>query len=325
MPDAGPTFHVHDSSLCVGGVKTNPPANKRERAWGRGFESPDYETFNRLQAVMAGRGFRFTSDPEVDARHPSLSKRYRLGQADTPHGALKVRIEMFPAGGRLDFFQDVVISNPNGGRYDFDKVGRMPYLIRKKYEGALAACKANLAARGFSDRTKSSGVALPLTIGQRLRACENPQLRPTPAMQSQAALTHFNSIWQSNRFPRDETGWPTAEELRSWNRGDRDGAQLAHGEIRWARDHRGYLRRGRVYGGINGMWWLVYGPGDRHIANLSAGELFSYRPDVARRVHPGGRKVLEGLLQAAVADQAFERAIVLRDLLSGPGAALRAA
>jgi hypothetical protein len=86
--------------------------------------------------------------------------------------------------------------------------------------------------------------------------------------------------------------------------------------MRYFRTHRGHLMRGRCYGGINGRWMVIFGPGLRDHTHVSNWELFLCDPRVApRRLHPHGAQRLADALAKAVEAQEFERAIVLRDTL----------
>lgn len=107
------------------------------------------------------------------------------------------------------------------------------------------------------------------------------------------------------------------KELSSWRRADADGNTLSHGAVRWCRDRKGRLIRGRVYGGINGMWTLVYGPGRGDQTTHSARQYFGYQPGMPRRsVDPGVRaKRLKAELEKAIKAENFERAVVLRDVI----------
>jgi hypothetical protein len=174
--------------------------------------------------------------------------------------------------------------------------------VRKKFELCLGAMRQHLAERGFVERVK---VTSP---------------NPDP-------LAYFNAHWDGeyeirrgvHRFKRDETGWPARAEigLSCWGGArDRDGAELHHGALRYFRDRKGYLRRGRVFGGINGMWLVVYGPGPHDHTHLNCGELFLCNPAaVPRKQHPRPT-LIETILGEAVARQDYERAIVLRDLVA---------
>jgi hypothetical protein len=71
-------------------------------------------------------------------------------------------------------------------------------------------------------------------------------------------LAYFNDVGDGeyekkrgvHRFNRGTDGWPDYETvLQSWDRKDRDGNLLCHGDVRCVRNHKGHLLRGRVYGG----------------------------------------------------------------------------
>jgi hypothetical protein len=318
-----PTFHVHDGALCVGTVRTNQPADPRRRSWGPGFASPDWETYNRLIDALEKRGFRFERDPRIVKHYPVLADKHHLGQVETPQGTLYVASETYPAGCKFEFFQEVVTVNPNGGRYDFDRVAKMPYLIRLKFKGSLAALCDHLSARGFRSRQKLSTPVLDTPIGHRLRVTDGTAEPDTLNAISWGARLYFNEAWNSesdvrggaHRFHRGADGWPSDSGLRSSNpRHGRDGQLIQHGETRWIRDRKGYLRRGRVFGGINGMWVLIYGPGPRDHTQVSAGELFGSPKGLPRKAHPRPRKLTD-VLAAAIKAEDFERAIILRDLV----------
>lgn len=284
-------FWMFDTALCV--AATTGEVDKR-----MGWNRVDYETFNRLMTALEGVGFTVGSDPQIDRNFPTLSKWHRAGTRPTPAGMLHFEAETYPTGCKVEFFQEIVTVNPNGGRYDFDRLQKMPYLIRKAFQLAIDTAAAHLEGRGFS----------------RTEKVRSPN--PDP-------LAWFNSTWDSDferargvhRFERDETGWPSAKELSSWVRPGQP--LLEPGSVHYFRDRGGRLMRGRCYGGINGMWTVVYGPGPRDFTNLSRGEIFDCNPsEVPRRVHPHGPARLQAALKAAVEESNFERAIVLRDTIA---------
>jgi hypothetical protein len=257
-------------------------------------DEPDWETYNRARRALEAKGFVFGPDPRVADRYPSIAKYHHQARC----GDLWVDSEVYPAGCKFEFYQELVTENPNGGRYDFDRVAKMPYLIRKKFELCIATLKRHLESRGFDEHRK---IASPI---------------PDP-------LAYFNDRWDSDyerrrgvhRFKRDDSGWPHRDELPAHGRFDRDGAEIGHGEVRYFRDHKGYLSRGRCYGGINGRWLVIVGSGQRDFTHINASELFACDPArIPRKVHPRPRK-LAAVLKDAVDRQDFERAIVVRDLI----------
>lgn len=286
------SFHIYDTNISVSA------STGVEDKVHRGIWRVDYETFNRIQHALEAVGFTFGPDPRIERDYPSLGRWHRHGHRPTCAGAIFVKATTFPVGCRFEFFQEVVTENRNGGEYDFHKLGKMPYPIRKAFELALRAVRAHLAERGFTETFK----------------IHSPN--PDP-------LAWFNSCWDgdyerrrgTHRFERDETGWPTVEEIgkRCWGVTPEQ-PLIEQGGVRYFRDHNGRLLRGRCYGGINGMWTVVYGPGSRDFTSCSRGELFLCDPrELPRRLHPRSKARIEKLMQSAVAEEDFERAIVLRN------------
>jgi hypothetical protein len=310
-----PSFHTFDSTMCV-----QSPGSETGKA--------DRATYDRLKRALRAKGFRFVRDPWTVERFPMLARDHHLGEIATPAGSLFVLCEIYPVGCKLEFFQEVVRENRYGGRYDFNRVAKMPYLIRKKFEGAMATLRMALVKHGFVDTSSIESPVDARPIAERLLVSEGEGTAATPEAISAAALRYFNGRWNGdyekrrgiNRFERDDTGWPAASQI-AYGRHDRDGVELLHGDVRYFRDHKGYLVRGRVYGGINGMWTVIYGPGARDHTHLSSGSLFTCDPRKApRKEHPRPQR-LEAVLERCVKQQKFERAIILRDLLKSRTAA----
>ncbi len=317
------SFRIYDSRLHVSTVVNPPPSDKRVASWGPGFRSPDWETFNRLLDVLRAKGFSIGGDPWTDRSFKSLSRYHRMVEVGTPHGTLYAHCEASTNGCIFEFFQEVVTVNRCGGRFDFDKRAKMPYLIGKKFEGALAALTAHLRGRGFVEKTEIDAPVRLMPIHHRLNVAEGTALPLSDAERAAAALAAFDDKWDgeydrkrgTHRFRRDETGWPTDDELGAYNRKDADGAVLGQGDVRLIRDHRGYLKRGRVYGGINGRWNFVYGPGPRDNTHVSSYELFSGDPRTMKRRLKKARP-LDKVLEEAVGKQDFRRAAALCDLIA---------
>lgn len=291
------SFKIYDTALIVSAPGMKPD---RVRGVAMTWKAPDYETFNRLLRVLESKGFIVTRDPGIEQYYPSLGRHHRVGSRPTPSGDLWFHAETYATGCKVEFYQDVVTVNQNGGRYDFDRRDKMPYLIGRAYEAAMRAACAHLLDRGFADVTQAiSPVADP--------------------------LGYFNQRWDSewdraagrHRFKRGEDGWPIASELNS-NQVSDTNPLPAQGSVWYYRDRGGRLARGRVYGGINGMWTVVYGPRPNDFTHKARFELFQCHPAAEpRRVVPAKRGIdrLTRELRAAVETENFERAIVLRDSL----------
>lgn len=291
------SFRLYDAAVFV----TAPGSRKaRSRGIELAWNEPDYETWNRLLDALAGRGFVIERDPEIERRYPTQGKHHRVGRRSTPAGDLLFHSEATPIGCNVEFYQDLVTINSNGGRYDFDRRQKMPYLIGKAFEASLRTIRGHLTGRGFSENTK----------------LDSPV--PDP-------LAYFNQCWDgeyerrrsTHRFPRGDDGWPTAAELAKQCWGiTAEQPLIEQGSIWYFRDRGGRLGRGRCFGGINGMWTVIYGPGRRDHTHLARHELFRCSPaSEPRRIARSGRARLERELRSAIAAEQFERAIVLRDQL----------
>ncbi|MBB4837260.1 hypothetical protein HNP52_000311 [Sphingomonas kyeonggiensis] len=275
------TFRIHDTTLHV-----SVQSGRQRENWG--WQEEDWETFNRLMHALEACGFTFGKDPWIAERWPSLNKSHRLGSRATPAGTLFVKAESTPTGCSFEFFQEQVTENRNGGRWDFGKREKMPYLIGKAYEVAIRRATAPLVERGF-DFTPNRG-------------------RLDPA-------DYFGG-----RYADGPGGWPSTEQLQgcSWRLTDRGGRLIVTGEDRLFRDYDGRIRRGRCYGGINGMWLVRFGPGRSELRQLSSSELFDGNPaEMPRREIPLRKAIqrLTGLRDRAVKAEDFEAAIRYRNAL----------
>lgn len=298
--DRAGTIHFYDASLAVWEDGTPPKGQScgLDEKWEHQFKRDVFarivQQLNRLgwtciipadMVTLYGRGF---------------ARDYR----DCTKGDLQARLKISGRRIDLEMFQDVQnVSNPNGGRYDFDKAERMTYLQRLEMDRTRCRIRDYLCN---------------VFTGYEFYPPKISSPNPDP-------LAYFNDSWDgeyekrrgTHRFDRGADGWPSDAELASWRREDKDRTPLNHGDIRWLRDRKGRLLRGRVYGGINGMWMFVYGPGQRDFTRDSANRFFTYQPGMPRKLVDADvrRKRLEHELQKATNAMNFERAAVLRDIL----------
>lgn len=264
------SFKIYDTSVIV--YSRSGTASKKRGH--RLSDAPDWETFNRLLDVLTSIGFDVGRDPQIERNFPSLGYSPRYGRWSD----LEFKAETYTTGCKVEFFQNIVFENPNGGAYDFDRRKKMPYLVGKRFELAVSHFREHLTARGFSEVT------------------EVKSANPDP-------LAYFNDKWDdeyerkrgTHRFERDENGWPAPSQLNHSQTFDADKLPIRHGDTLLTRDSKGYLRRGRVWGGINGMWLFVYGPGKRDFTHVSYFDLFRTTSSkaVGRKVHQRATSRLE--------------------------------
>jgi len=200
--------------------------------------------FNDLMAAVAGRGYQVGPDPRIEKEYPTLGPEHRRISRPTGAGLLEVGARFFPVGMELQGYQNVVFENKAGGRYDFGRFQKMPYLIRLRWLHFRGLVYDFLRSAGLTHKPDLPGDATP--------------------------LERFNSGWGADRFRRGPDGWPDDKELSSWSRKSADGGTLVNGSVAWILSRYSHRWvRGRVYGGINGMWHLYHGR--TFLANENAG------------------------------------------------------
>lgn len=293
--DRAGTIRFHDASLHIWEEGEAPRGQScgLDEGWRRQFKRDVFariaQTLNRLGWTTQVGTYIFTTN---DARYCTK-------------GDLQADLKISGRHIELDFFQNVNAPErpDHGGRYQHDQEKHMPYLLRIEME------RTRRRIRDYLCNVFTGYVFEPPKISSP---------NPDP-------LAYFNDQWDgeyekrrgTHRFERGIDGWPSDKELSSWNQNDADGTPLNQGDIRWLRDRKGRLLRGRAYGGINGMWMFVYGPGQHDCMHEPANRFFTYRLGMLRKLVNADvrRKRLERELQKATNAMNFERAAVLRDIL----------
>lgn len=215
----------------------------------RDTEAEARKDYAAVLKLLASLGFKHRECEYARKHYPTLAK----GRRRAEHGRLKLKIDQSGRTLKLDFYQSEVVENPNGGEYDFNRLAKMPYLIRLRFQWARERILAMLAGRGL--------------------AVEDRNCQYWPALDS------FNRGWGKDRFRRGPDGWPDASELKSWDRKDGDGVQVEQGDMRYVQvQHR--WSRVQVFGGINGMWFC-YANGSL-VENVNVGRLRSVFPGRGR-------------------------------------------
>lgn len=294
----------HDASLAIWeeGIAAARDAGGFNGAelWERQFKR---EVFARIVQTLRRIGWTCIIPPDHIKQY---GKRFAENFRYCTKGDLQADLNLSGRHIDLKMFQNVNAPErpDHGGRYQHNQERHMPYLLRLEMERTRRRIRDYLCN---------------VFTGYEFQPPKIRSPNPSP-------LAYFNDSWDgehekkrcTHRFKRDESGWPSDAELASWSRKDKDGAILRHGDVRWLRDRKGQLLRGRVYGGINGMWMLVYGPGKHDHTHESAGRFFTYQAgETPRKLIDTSvrQKRLEKELAEAVKVMKFERAAVLRDIL----------
>jgi hypothetical protein len=276
-------FYSHDTKV---GIVLDMPSQAAECEESK-------SAFVAIKRLFRRSGFIVTKDPRIEEHYKSLSRYHRLAS----HGDLWATIEYGGRCASVEFFQEIVKENPHGGRYDFGKRDKMPYLIRLRFEWMRRKIVAMLESKGYVHTPEKF---------------TNYHADP---------LRAFNDSWDgdyeksrgTHRFPRGEDGWPTDAELNLWTRLDGNGVKVSNGEIRYTLVN-GRAERCKVYGGINGMWTAANGPSWRSMHAVNVGRLLSTFPGRGRHFDDAYRRkrVLQSL-DKAIRNRNFKRAASISD------------
>lgn len=193
-------FNVRDTSL---------------RIWQDSSKS--HPTLAKVFELLDKRGFLIENDPKVDKL---IRTDYYIGRK----GDLKFHSHKYPRGFEIEFYQDINFVNRNGGRYDFDKYQKMPYLIKKQFDLEMKHIKKLLTSLDYEDKSK-----------------------PAFKNSMDEVMYILNS---SDRHWRND-------KIERYNATDKDGKLIENGQVKYFRDHKGVLQRGIVYHNINNMWWVI--------------------------------------------------------------------
>jgi hypothetical protein len=306
--DRAGTINFGDASICLyeEGIARarNEGGYARAQAWERQFKR---DVFSRIVQMLRRVGW--TVGPWNKAEQ---YKAIALNHRTCSKGALQGELDICGRGIKFEMWQDLTPSeNSNGGRYDFNKEARMPYVLRLEMERTRRRIRDYLcnvfAGYAFNAR---SGAGRSAKLGfMHLDAMEW-------IAECYRTSYHFKGDW-AKYVALNAT--PGMAGCFNGNRRTADGVLLEHGQPVWCFDYRGRIQQGTAYYNINNMWWVALGRYD--VTNKASFELYAACPANPRikRNADRRRKRLEAELAKAIKAMQFEHAAKLRDILF-PGA-----
>lgn len=243
------SYRIYDTTIHYRNNTVNAP--KGLDSWR--FKYPHFGTLHRIFNMLRAEGFTIENDAEVAK---CIRRDYYIGR----RGDLELYAHRYPAGFEIMFFQNVVIENKNGGRYDFHKFQKMPYMIRlrfMKYRDKIIALLKSV--EDLKDESKAD-----------------------PRLAEEWIKARYVEEWHHEQkdmnFLLSDLDGQTQE---SYNGRDRDEKTLHNGDVKYFRHWDGRLYRGRVYHNINNMWWVIL---DRFtVRSVASFELFDLTPEDNRR------------------------------------------
>lgn len=246
-------FYIHDTKIFF---QNNTEKDFKDDWLKHKFRHYGY--FYQILNMLAADGFDVQADPDVDK---IIRKDYYIGKFHE----LEFEAKKYPNGFEIGFFQNVVYENPNGGRYDFDKLSKMPHMTRLRYtkfKNKILRLLGSLVPDIYDDSTLSPKLAEEWIKCRYVESCHHEQ--------------------KNTDFDLRSLDGQTQEP---YNGLDRDRKTIRNGEIKYFRGRNGYLYRGRVYHDLNNMWWVIINKFE--VKKIAAFELFDLAPgDKRGRIAP---------------------------------------
>lgn len=280
-------FHDADLHVWEEGI---PREWNAARAWERQFKR---DVFARIVQTLNRLGWTCVVPPEMVKRYGrGFAQDYRYCRKGDLQGELSLSGRCIA----FEMWQDVQNgSNPNGGKYDFDKESRMTYLQRLEMERTRRRIRDYLCN---------------LFTGYEFEPPRHPEVgvmgmtAEEYAAHSRRTSGHYvPELGRARIYPRSRN------DVAS------DGGTIEHGAKVWAIDRKGRIVTGTAYYSLNNNWHIV--TGKYGLLYAHTGEILTRQPENLRikRNMRERRKRLEGELAKAVEQMNYERAATLRDIL----------
>ena len=254
------------------------------------------EVLHGVLGHLHRRHFAIDRDPQVVDRYPCLANWDWLGMRDRDR--LEVHIRLSGRHVQVEFFQNLVTENRNGGRYDQNKFRLMPRSLQVACLTELAGLVALLRRYGYADDPRLQP-ELPLPLAVRNVVLGQYYDRGDPR-------AVCRERWRDQSHEElDADGCLARSAYARWSFRDNDGQELVPGAGRLFYCD-GRLMRGRVYPDYNGQWLVMFG-GDQ-LRSLPVGYFFSGDPTKLPRRFVRGQLVrLRRELEGALAKRQYHR------------------
>lgn len=273
-------FYIHDTGIHFETSEGRHEFDPRRRWVEEQYRH--YSYFYRILHMLADEGFSVEKEPGTWKRYKSISRNYWYGK----RGGLEFSAKKFPAGFEIEFYQNINIENPNGGKYDFYKLEKMPYLIRLQYIVSMRK------------------------IVEMLKTLTEVKDKTVPVSRSAEEKIKIDLAYGWRLFPDTDFDLLTGNRVPPdfcYGR-DRDKKPICNGDVKYFRDRRnGYIMRGRVYYRANAQWWVVLNRREAVIVNnyelfddFPSGEPARLAPDRVPEAYSQLRKKRERATAAAL-------------------------
>lgn len=260
--------------------------------WGQEFKK---DVFLRMAQQLRRIGWETEVPADMIKQY---GRRFAEGHRYCRKGDLQGFLDLSGRCIKFEMWQDVANGeNPNGGRYDFDKEKRMPYLLWLEMERTRRRIRDYLC-NVFSD--------------YEFRTDRNDGQMNKRGPGFLTALEWLAGCYETSWHFKGDT---SQYKIADYNREAADGSMLSHGQRVWFADRKGRICTGVAYYNINNMWWVVTGKYD--VRNEASFYLYNSCPDKPRQKRNAKlrRDRLEAELSRAAKSMDFMRGQTLKEIL----------
>ena len=232
-------------------------------------------------------------------RCPRIYKQYRILNKWNRYcrkGGLEASLSLSGRTLKFEIYQNVAnVENTNGGQYDFDKLEKMPYLLRQHARVAMQQAHSFL-----SD-----------TFGYRPPAKKEAVIGPG----KMTALDAAQHMMENSGHYQEHLG--RANWHSDYNRKSADGELIEHGQQVFFRDCVGRIGIGQAFYNLNSAWYVV--TGKYTMSHVMCSDIYINNPGnlKAKRNASIRRRRLEKLMAKAISEMQFLRAEQLKNILFG--------
>ena len=277
------TLSIYEDGISAARAAGGWPTAK---AWERQFKR---DVFARIVQALHRIGWTVGPWDKAD-QYKAIALEHRT----CSKGDLKGELDVSGRCIKFEMWQDVTPSeNSNGGRYDFGKEARMPYLLRIEMERTRRRIRDYLLNVLTDYRFKPSDPKIGINGATALEYAKH----------SQRSSGHYVERLGRASFNSPDNGFT------------RDGVAIEDGAKVYAITSAGRVIYGAAHYSLNGRWMVVTGTHGVEWADHR--ELYAACPGdprVKRNARQRSNR-LQGEMAKAIKAMNFERAAVLRDIL----------
>lgn len=292
-----------DASLTI--REDGPPrstSSEERQQWDKDFSD---QVFYRVISTLEKIGWTCTK-PGVsghDVKHYGVEAASRHAETKRFCNKGDLKADLSIAGRMIDLKMFQSVNCPtrpdHNGRYESDKEGCMPYLLRLEMERTRQRVRDDLmqVCVGYTFQESSRRGWEQLPVQQKLSRIY-------------AESWHFKGDnWESHKLHPGMT----------INRVSADKKLLEHGQHVWYFDEKGRIQEGHAFYNSNSMWWVA--SGKYSLTNVPVYKIFTTMPEAPRvkRNAEIRRVSLEKAFKQAVTALDFKQAETIKKLLFPEG------